>query len=572
MQLLGPHGGGRRLVRTVLMALVVAIVAHGRLAADPGATLLIMVNEFYSNGDGTKQFVELIALSEGQTNLSPTHIESMNADGSDTTMVYDFTTSFPQLGNNETILLATSAVVAELGFNADRVIPSNSLSLVDGKVVFDNDGVGAAIDAVAYGAYTGSNTGFGTPAPALPSNGIQSLTRIRFSFVTPDNSTDFVYAVNSPKRNDGATGSLQGDPLPPVLAPIGAQGIEEGQFLNLGISATDGNGTTPLLAAYTTPTGSGFTDHQNGTGTFQWTPTYAQSGIDTVLFVASDGTFADSEFVEITVIEVTDAPTSYDSAATTTEDTPFGAQLQASDPDGDTLIFSILSGPFRGQVTDLDTLTGSFTYSPNLNLTGPDSLTFRVSDRSTLSNSAKWRVTVTPVNDAPVAGDVSASTVKNFDAGVGSMPVTDVDNGSWTISHVAGPFNGTVSNFNAASGSFTYSPDLDFAGDDSITYKADDGTDTSAHAMIRIAVYAECGCPCPADVSCDSIRSDVLDVVGTIGVAFRNVPAVTDPGCVRTRSDVNCSGTTDVIDVVKVVGVAFRNQAAATEYCNPCAP
>ena len=572
MQCFAPHGGGRRFVRLAILALAVGLVGHGRLAADSGTTLLIMINEFYSNADGTKQFIELIALSEGQTNLGPTHVESMDADGSDTTVVLDFTNSFPQLGNNETILLATSAAVAELGFNADRVIPNNSLSIVNGKVVFDNDGVGAAIDAVAYGAYTGDNTGFGTPTLPLPTNSVQSLIRIRYSFVTPNNSTDFVYAVNSPKRNDGATGSLQGDPLPPVLTPIGSQGIEEGRLLSFAVRATDGNGTTPSLSAIGLPVGSNFNDQQNGNGTFSWTPTYLQSVIDTVLFIASDGALADSEFVEITVIEVTNPPFAYDSAATTGEDTPFGAQLQASDPDGDTLIYSIQSGPFRGQVTNLDTLSGSFTYAPNLNLTGPDSLTFRVYDRNAYSNSAKWRLTVIPVNDPPAASTVNANTVKNFPIFVGAMPVTDVDNISWTIAQLAGPFHGSVSNLNASSGAFDYTPALDYVGNDSITYRASDGIDTSAHTLIRITVYAECGCPCPADPICDGVRSNVQDVVSTVGVAFRGFAPVTDPSCIRERTDVNCTGTTDVLDVVKIVNVAFRGLSAATEYCNPCSP
>lgn len=571
MQFPLPHGGGRRFKRPVLLALVAGLVIHGPLRADPETSLLIMVNEFYSNADGTKQFVELIALSTGQTNLAPTHLESINADGTDTTLIFDFTTSFPQLGNNETILFATAGVVAELGFNADHVIANNSLSLVDGKVVFDQD-VGAEVDAVAYGAYSGDNAGFGTPALPLPTTGIQSLTRIRYSFVTPNNSTDFAYAVNSPKRNDGASGSLQGDPLPPVLAPIGAQGTQEGQLLTISVSASDGNGTTPSLSAIGLPMGASFTDQQNGNGVFNWTPTYLQSIIDTVLFIASDGALEDSEFVEITVVEVTDPPFAYDSSATTSEDTPFGAQLQASDPDGDTLIFIIQSGPFRGAVSDLDTLTGTFTYTPNSNLNGPDSLTFRVYDRNAYSSSAKWRVTVMPGNDPPNASDVSANTVKNFSASIGSMPVTDIDNASWTITHVVGPFNGNVSNLNPATGSFDYMPDLDYAGEDSITYLASDGTDTSGHAMIRITIYPECGCPCPADPVCDSVRSNVQDVVNTVNVAFRGTASVSDPSCIRERTDVNCSGSTNVQDVVKVVNVAFRGASAATEYCNPCSP
>jgi hypothetical protein len=79
-----------------------------------------------------------------------------------------------------------------------------------------------------------------------------------------------------------------------------------------------------------------------------------------------------------------------------------------------------------------------------------------------------------------------------------------------------------------------------------------------------------CTCPCQYDPLCDNIVSDVLDVVATISVAFRNGPAGTDPGCPHERSDVDADGVTTVLDVVKVVNVAFRNQSVAANYVDPC--
>lgn len=83
--------------------------------------------------------------------------------------------------------------------------------------------------------------------------------------------------------------------------------------------------------------------------------------------------------------------------------------------------------------------------------------------------------------------------------------------------------------------------------------------------------YVTCDCSCHGDPSCDT-NVDILDVVETVGVAFRNVPAETDPNCPRERTDVDCSGATDVLDVVKMVGVAFRNDPAGSTFCSPCAP
>ena len=83
----------------------------------------------------------------------------------------------------------------------------------------------------------------------------------------------------------------------------------------------------------------------------------------------------------------------------------------------------------------------------------------------------------------------------------------------------------------------------------------------------------ECLCLCHADPggNCDAVV-DILDVVQTIGVAFRGEAAVPDPGgtCPNAMTDVNCSGATDVIDVVSMITVAFRGGNAATEFCRPC--
>ncbi len=82
----------------------------------------------------------------------------------------------------------------------------------------------------------------------------------------------------------------------------------------------------------------------------------------------------------------------------------------------------------------------------------------------------------------------------------------------------------------------------------------------------------QCACDCHGDPQCDSVRCDVIDVITTIGVAFRGSAPLADPNglCPRERSDVDCSGATDVIDVVKVIGVAFRGNDVATEFCDPC--
>jgi len=87
----------------------------------------------------------------------------------------------------------------------------------------------------------------------------------------------------------------------PVLAAIGAKATNEGTNLSFEVTASDVDGTTPTLSTSTLPTGAGFTDDQDGTGNFSWTPSGTQSGLFSVTFYAGDGLLVDSEVVAITV-------------------------------------------------------------------------------------------------------------------------------------------------------------------------------------------------------------------------------------------------------------------------------
>lgn len=94
---------------------------------------------------------------------------------------------------------------------------------------------------------------------------------------------------------------------------------------------------------------------------------------------------------------------------------------------------------------------------------------------------------------------------------------------------------------------------------------------TSTFSSVAL-VIPNCDCDCHGDPACDAVIADVLDVVVTIGVAFRGSAPYPDPSptCPFHKTDVNCTFNTDIIDVVRVVNVAFRGANASTEFCNPC--
>ena len=538
--------------------------------SDPQAFHIVIVNEVYSNADGTKQYVELRAKANLETALNVGRVTARNADGTVTSVVFDFTAAFAW-SNNETLLLATAAMAGELPTPPDFIIPDGSVPFPSGRIVWEQDPPTTFIvDAVAYGSYTGSNTGYGTPASALPTNGCQALHNVA-NIAPPgirNNSTNWGVGLATPQPNDDLPASVSCPAYPVELAPVGSKVTNENQLLQFDASASDINGDAIILTAENLPSGATFNPLTATSKRFSWTPTFLQSDIYNVLFIASSGTDADSENVQITVNEVTDPPVARDSAASTQEDVGVAVILQAFDPDGDPIPRTVTSGPFHGVLQVVNALTGDYTYTPTLNYNGPDSVLFRVNDGFVNSNTAVLQLTTTPVNDAPMANDATSGTAPNTPVAVGQMPATDVDNGSLIFSHVSGPFHGSATNLSTSNGSFDYSPALDYEGEDTVFYAASDGSLADTGRVI-ITISAGCFCDCHADPICDAV-TNIQDVVAVVTIAFRSGTDTVDPACTHAgRSDVNCDCVVSVLDVVNMVNHAFRGDV--TPFCDACA-
>ena len=225
-----------------------------------------------------------------------------------------------------------------------------------------------------------------------------------------------------------------------------------------------------------------------------YNPTANYAAGDTLTFTTDDqggngsgGTLSDSDTVAITVTGANDAPTAVDNAVTTNEDTPTtltapGVLANDNDVDGDPLTAVKVTDPTLGVVT-LGS-DGSFTYTPNANAHGTDSFTYKANDGSADSNIATVTITVTPVNDAPVAGDdgpYQALQDQNFTLTQPGVLAddSDVEGGALAAGNASDPANGTVT-LNP-DGSFSYTPDNGYVGPDSFTYDVSDGaaTDTA---------------------------------------------------------------------------------------------
>src|SRR5205814_1952664 len=146
-----------------------------------------------------------------------------------------------------------------------------------------------------------------------------------------------------------------------------------------------------------------------GNGSFTYTPAAGFHGADSFTYHANDGALdSNSATVAITVTSVNHAPVAGNDSYSVAEDNNLtvaaaGVLANDSDVDGDPLTAVLDSGPSHGNLTLNG--NGSFTYTPAANYNGADSFTYHASDGSLSSNSATVAITITPVNDAPVAGN-----------------------------------------------------------------------------------------------------------------------------------------------------------------------
>lgn len=118
-----------------------------------------------------------------------------------------------------------------------------------------------------------------------------------------------------------------------------------------------------------------------------------------------------------------------------------------------------------------------------------------------------------PPNNVPTANDVSALT-RPSTAVTGTLSATDADADVLTFALVAGPANGSVVLSGSGDQDFEYTPNTGFAGVDTFTFNASDGTDNSNTATATITVNTP-----PSAVAASFTTSDIGTVSGTIGAS-----------------------------------------------------
>jgi VCBS repeat-containing protein len=272
-----------------------------------------------------------------------------------------------------------------------------------------------------------------------------------------------------------ANGSLSTNEDTAASGTLSASDVD-GDALTYSIVANGAKGTATITNA--------------ATGAYTYTPNPNANGSDSITFRASDGTVnSNTATVSISIAAVNDAPVAANGSLSTDEDTAANGTLSASDVDGDALTYSIVTNGAKGTATITNAATGAYTYTPNPNANGSDSITFRVSDGTVNSNTATVSISIAPVNDAPTAANGSLSTTEDA-AASGTLSASDVDGDALTYTLVANGAKGQAVITNAATGAFTYTPNPNANGGDTFTFRASDGSLFSNIATVTVTIAA----------------------------------------------------------------------------------
>ena len=395
------------------------------------------------------------------------------------------------LSDTDTVIItATSANVApNADAGLDQTAEVNQLVTVDGSNSSDPD---AGPFALTF------QWVFATVAPgsALTDADINNPTSPQASF-TPD--VTGVYTLTLTVSDGDLTDSDDvAINVTPVNVPPNADAgadvlVQLGEVATLNGSASNDpdNFPAPLtfqwsfvsVAAGSTLTNANITNATTPTPSF----TPDQPGMYTLQLQVSDGAASDSDEV---MVKANAAPVAVDDTYTTDEDTELnepapGVLTNDTDANNDALTAVLDTGPSNAASFTLNP-DGSFDYEPNPDFSGEDSFTYHANDdganggNGADSNVATVTITVTEVNDAPVANDDGGPTfTTNEDGGPFAGPSvltndTDPEDDPLTAVLNTGPTNASAFTLNP-DGTFSYTPNADFFGDDTFTYHATDG-------------------------------------------------------------------------------------------------
>ncbi|MBE4085907.1 tandem-95 repeat protein [Vibrio parahaemolyticus] len=263
----------------------------------------------------------------------------------------------------------------------------------------------------------------------------------------------------------------------------------------------------------------------NGDGTWTFTPQIDDDTEVSFTFdIIDDEDLVVSGSANLDILPINDAPNAENDVITTEEDTAVTIDVLVNDSDVEGDALSIQSASVPSEQGSVDIVDGKLVFTPAENFNGEATITYIVTDGD-LTDEAKVSVTVTPVNDSPVAVDDTTSIQEDTAVTIDVLTNdTDVDGDKLSIESASVPQEqGTVE---VVDGKLVFTPAENFNGDAEITYTVTDGQLTD-EAKVTVTVNPANDAPTIKVDAVESITEDAVStdtVVATLTVRDTDTP------------------------------------------------
>lgn len=277
---------------------------------------------------------------------------------------------------------------------------------------------------------------------------------------------------------------VNGNTLPDVQDDQLAIKLNEAVEVDVLANDTDADGDALTLTSVSADFGTATIVD----GLVSYTPPEGFVGTVTVTYTVSDGMGGTVTGTLVLTVAENNIPVANDDSFTSQEDeaVTLDALSNDTDEDGDTLSITEVTAS-TGNVILLP--NGELSYQAPANYNGVVTIEYTISDGHGGTDTAQVTLTITAVNDAPVAVDDTASVTED-----GSVTVTvltndsDVDGDVLTVT-MASTENGSVAVNNGTTVTFT--PVANVNGEATFTYTISDGfggTDTATVTVVIVAI------------------------------------------------------------------------------------
>ena len=491
----GTYKIGDAITVTVMFDEAVTVTGTPTLTLETGATDR---QASYASGSGTNTLSLTYTVTAGD--------ESSDLDYTSTGALALSGATIRDATNNDAVLtLPSPGAAGSLGANRDIVVDGVRPTVALASAASDPTSTSPIPVTVTFSEpVTGFLAGDITASNGSVTNLSGSGASYTFDLVPAGAGTvtaDVAQNVATDPAGNGNTAAAQFSrtysPVvntPPTISDLADQTISEDGSTG-ALAFTVGDAETPAGSLTVTGSSSDTTLVPNANITFGGSGTDRTvtvvsaadlSGSPTITITVSDGSLDASDTFVVTVDPVNDDPVCQAVAIGTTEDTPGSTAPDCTDPDGDTLTFTVGAASDGASGFSADELT----YDPDPDINGSDAFTYTADDGNGGSDAANVGVTVDPANDDPVASADAATTT----GGVALPTIdvlgndTDVDGDALSVTafDAASVQGGTVSCTTTCS----YAPPAGYVGPDSFTYTVGDGNGGSDIATMTVTVTA----------------------------------------------------------------------------------